>query len=60
MELRQDLWGDWLFIKTWGRIGQKPSRVVIVSVGNPGEALELVDSVAKVRRQHGYKEQKSC
>ncbi|MBU2717844.1 WGR domain-containing protein [Acidithiobacillus ferridurans] len=58
-ELRQDLWGDWLFIKAWGRIGQKPSRVVIVSVSNPGEALELVDGVAKVRRQRHY-EEKPC
>jgi len=59
-ELRQDLWGDWQFIKAWGRIGQKPSRVVIVSVAAPDEALELGDGVAKVRRQHGYEEQKSC
>lgn len=58
-ELRQDLWGDWLFIKAWGRIGQKPSRVVIVSVSNPGEALDLVDDVAKVRRQRHY-EEKTC
>jgi predicted DNA-binding WGR domain protein len=55
-ELRQDLWGDWLFIKAWGRIGQKPSRVVIVPVTAQDEALELVNGVAKVRRQHGYLE----
>ena len=54
VELRQDLWGDWLFIKAWGRIGQKPSRVVVVPVSAPGEALELVGNVAKTRRQHGY------
>jgi predicted DNA-binding WGR domain protein len=58
-ELRQDLWGDWLFIKAWGRIGQKPSRVVIVPLTDQRAARVLVDDVAKIRRQHGY-EEKPC
>ena len=55
-ELRQDLWGDWLFIRAWGRIGQKPSRVVIVPVSAPGEALELAEDIARIRNQHQYTE----
>ncbi|OFA15477.1 hypothetical protein A4U49_12470 [Acidithiobacillus ferrivorans] len=55
-ELRQDLWGDWLFIKAWGRIGQRPSKVVIAPVMGAAEALELAGQVAQKRRQHGYVE----
>ena len=56
IELRQNLWGDWLFIKSWGRIGQKPSRVVSVPVTAPGEGLELAEGIARIRNQHHYVE----
>lgn len=53
-ELRQDLWGDWLLVKAWGRIGQKPSRVVIVPVNTPEEALELAEHIENTRKKHQY------
>ena len=53
-ELRQDLWGDWLFIRAWGRIGQKPSRVVIVPVNTPEDALELAKDIENTRKKHDY------
>ena len=54
LALRQDLWGEWELIKSWGRIGQRPTRVVALSVAEPEHAESLAAAVAKARKRHGY------
>ncbi|MHB8236215.1 MAG: WGR domain-containing protein [Acidithiobacillus ferrivorans] len=54
LTLQQNLWGEWELIKSWGRIGQRPTRVVALSVTEPEHAEILAAAVAKARKLHGY------
>lgn len=54
--IQQDLWGQWLVIKSWGRIGQRPSRIVTEIAHDSDHADSILSGVSKVRLQHGYHE----
>ncbi|MBU2834415.1 WGR domain-containing protein [Acidithiobacillus thiooxidans] len=56
VDLRQDLWGQWILTKAWGRIGQRPSRVVKEVVFDANHADSVLSDVAKTRLKHGYRE----
>ena len=58
LALRQNLWGEWELIKSWGRIGQRPTRVVALSAAELEHAgilaAALALAVAKARKRHDY------
>lgn len=56
LALRQNLWGEWELIKSWGRIGQRPTRVVALSAAEleHAEILAAALAVAKARKRHDY------
>ncbi len=54
LSLRQDLWGEWELIRSWGRIGHKPTREVREWIRGPAEAAVIADQVHRRRVQHRY------
>lgn len=54
LTLQQNLWGEWELVKSWGRIGQRPTRVVRQSISSPDMAVAIAADVDKQRRQRGY------
>lgn len=55
--LQQDIWGQWEVLRSWGRIGQSPTRVVQEPVDSPEVAQRIRAAVDKTRQRHGYQEQ---
>ncbi len=54
LALEQNLWGEWELKTSWGRIGRRPSRVLVRVLGDPGAALPILESVERVRQKRGY------
>ncbi|MHB1581470.1 MAG: WGR domain-containing protein [Acidithiobacillus sp.] len=54
LTLQQNLWGEWELIKSWGRIGRKPTRTVRIGIAGPDSAAAMAEEVAKVRRRRQY------
>ena len=52
--LQQDLWGQWELLRSWGRIGQAPTRIVQEIVDSPEAAQTIRAAVEKTRQRHGY------
>ncbi len=55
MSLQQNLWGDWELLRSWGRIGHKPSRVVLEAVRDLEAAEALPEQIHGRRLRHGYR-----
>lgn len=55
-EITQDLWGQWIITRAWGRIGHRPSRTVKEVAVDFNHASSILLAVNKIRLQHGYHE----
>ncbi|MFN5744899.1 MAG: WGR domain-containing protein [Methylococcaceae bacterium] len=54
LHLRQDLWGDWLLTRVWGRRGTSLGQIRHVHYADYGEgASQYADSI-KQRSKRGY------
>ena len=52
--LHQDLWGDWIVTRVWGRRGSPLGRVRHQPCGSYAEGLERVRDVRERRARRGY------
>jgi hypothetical protein len=52
----QDLLGDWTLVRCWGGLGSKRGGMRILAVASEGAGEELIEAIAKRRRQRGYVE----
>jgi predicted DNA-binding WGR domain protein len=50
----QDLWGDWVITRIWGRRGSKLGQVRRAPCESYAEALDQLATVAKQRERRGY------
>jgi predicted DNA-binding WGR domain protein len=50
----QDLWGDWVLTRIWGRRGTELGQVRRAPCGSYAEALEQLAAVGKQRESRGY------
>jgi len=57
LSLQQNLWGEWELTTSWGRIGQKPSRVLLQVLDSPSIAEQFAVRVDRVRLKRGYARQ---
>jgi len=53
--VHQDLCGDWILTKAWGRRGTRLGRVVHIPCASYQVALQQMDVVMKKREQRGYR-----
>ena len=53
-ELMQDLFGDWLVRRTWGRKGTKLGRMIDSHAPCYDEAYQILVQIAKRRKRRGY------
>lgn len=53
--LQQDLWGDWIVTKVWGKKGSRLGRMVDVQVKTHKCGLKQLNSIQKKRIKRGYK-----
>ena len=56
VDLVQDLLGDWTLVLCWGGLGSKRGGMRILTVASEGAGQELIEAIAKRRRQRGYVE----
>jgi predicted DNA-binding WGR domain protein len=54
MDVQPDLFGQWLFICEWGRIGS-PGRVRIVTCPNEDEARARLARHRHIKERRGYR-----
>ncbi|MEE4377745.1 MAG: WGR domain-containing protein [Candidatus Competibacteraceae bacterium] len=52
--LQQDLWGNWVVTRVWGRQGSRLGRVVNQPCANYAEAQKVLEQIGRRREQHGY------
>lgn len=55
MSVQPTLFGDWILIKEWGRVG-RPGRIRHEHHATIGEALTSLDKVERQKRRRGYAE----
>lgn len=53
-EVSQDLFGAWLFKRTWGSIKTHRGNSVIIHTAEYNQAVKLFTATEKRRRQRGY------
>jgi len=53
LSLGQDLWGEEVLVKRWGRIGGR-KRETYLWPEDHQELLELIDDIKERRNEHGY------
>ncbi|MEZ5584441.1 MAG: WGR domain-containing protein [Candidatus Competibacteraceae bacterium] len=53
--LHQDLWGDWVLTRVWGRRGSKLGQIRDIPCASYEEGLAKLGEVEKRRKQHGYR-----
>jgi len=53
--LHQDLWGDWVLTRVWGRRGSKLGQIRNFPCASYEEGLAQLSEVEKRRKQHGYR-----
>lgn len=53
-QLHQDLWGDWVVTRTWGRKGTRLGRSMNVLCESYEAGMKELESVQLRRKQHGY------
>ena len=54
VELRRDLWGEWLLARAWGRRGTRLGQIRVVPCGSRDEGLARIAAILKRRRQRRY------
>ena len=52
--LHQDLWGDWILTRTWGRKGTRLGRSMNVLCESYEDGMKQLKIVELHRKQHGY------
>ncbi|WP_346014659.1 WGR domain-containing protein [Thiocystis violacea] len=52
----QDLLGDWTLVLSWGGLGSRRGGMRILAVTSEAAGEDLVEAIAKRRRQRGYVE----
>ena len=55
VELRRDLWGEWLLAQAWGRRGTRLGQIQVVPCGSRDEGLARIAAILKRRRQRHYR-----
>lgn len=55
VELRQDLWGEWLLAQAWGRRGTRLGQIWVAPCGSRDEGLARIAAILKRRRQRRYR-----
>lgn len=53
ISIGEDLWGEEVLVKRWGRIGGRKSENYIWPDSHR-ELVELIDRIKKQRNKHGY------
>ena len=53
--LEQDLWGEWLLVRRWGRRGQRSGQSKATPCDSYEQGLRLLEDVSKRRTQRGYR-----
>ena len=54
-ELRQDLFGQWVVVRQWGRASALKGQSLEHTCSSYQEGLEVMSAVAKRRSQRGYR-----
>jgi predicted DNA-binding WGR domain protein len=54
MTVQRDLFGDWILIREWGRIG-RAGRIKCDRFGQAGAAAEALQRFSNLKRRRGYK-----
>lgn len=54
-ELRQNLFGDWVLLRRWGRVSAKQGQSLEQACASYEKGLELMGAVEKRRSQRGYR-----
>lgn len=54
VELRRDLWGEWLLAQAWGRRGTRLGQIRVAPCGSRDEGLARIAAILKRRRQRRY------
>jgi predicted DNA-binding WGR domain protein len=52
--VHQDLWGDWVVTRSWGRRGSRLGRVVHSSCTSYVAAMDELATISKRRASHRY------
>ena len=52
--LEQDLWGEWIFVRRWGRRGFRSGRSQSVLCDSYEQGLRLLRDVIERRTKRGY------
>lgn len=55
LTVQQNLWGEWEVLRSWGRIGQRPSRKVLQIVPHPEAAEAIAQEIDHRRQKRGYR-----
>ena len=53
-ELRQNLFGQWVVLRRWGRISAPKGQSLEHSCGSYEEGLQIMSAITKRRAQRGY------
>ena len=53
-EFQQDLWGDWILVRRWGRRGDKTGRVLNLCCESYQHGAKTLARTIRRRRQGGY------
>jgi predicted DNA-binding WGR domain protein len=52
--LQQDLWGDWVLTRRWGRRGSKTGKSMAMPCASYEQGLQLLGEVIERRSNRGY------
>ena len=52
--LHQDLWGDWILTRTWGRKGTRLGRSIDILCESYEDGVKQLEIIKSRRKQHGY------
>ena len=55
-ELRQNLFGQWVVLRRWGRVRAKQGQSLEHTCQNYQEGLTLLSAISKRRTQRGYRD----
>jgi len=55
VELRRDLWGEWLLAQAWGRQGTRLGQTRVAPCGSRDEGLARIATILKRRQQRRYR-----
>ena len=53
-EVRQNLFGQWVVLRRWGRVSASQGQSLEVVCDHYGEGIEIFEAVTKRRAQRGY------